>query len=213
MAVVDIVASDGDKFSLILPDFEDLTASNLHKLLSNGLIDELRVGLHQAGSLEDFVNAIDGTSVVSFTTPELYSRSFAPLDDDAMHREVIELKRPWTAWKWKSSVPPLPRPRQFPINQLVFVGCSAAMTPPASTRGDSVLSWSELLIPENFGGLAECSLLSLPLGDYFLSAAEGIARLPNFLSHLARRVPWNTDLVVGPALMGMLRRLALKVSA
>lgn len=213
MTVVDIIAADGNKFSLTLPDLEDLTVSNLHRLLSNGLIDELHVGLHQAGSLGDFVNAIDGTSVTKFTTPELYSRSFAPLGDspEAVRREIINFKRPWTAWK--CSVPPLPRPRQFPISQLVFVAWPADMTPPTSTRGDSVLSWSKLLIPKNFDGISETSLLSLPLSDWFLSAGQGIKNLPTFLSHLAKPVPESFDLLLGPVVLGMLRRLALKVSA
>ena len=58
----------------------------------------------------------------------------------------------------------------------------------------------------------EAMLLSLPMCDYFLSADQGVKRLPKFISHLARPGLHGTGLEVGNAVVGMLRRMALKVS-
>jgi hypothetical protein len=58
----------------------------------------------------------------------------------------------------------------------------------------------------------EAMLLSLPMSDYFFSAAQGVKKLPTFVSHLARPGLHGTELEVGNAVQGMLRRLALKVS-
>lgn len=58
----------------------------------------------------------------------------------------------------------------------------------------------------------EVMLLSLPMSDYFLSEAQGIKRLPGFASHLAHPGLHGTSLESGNAVLGMLRRLALKVN-
>jgi hypothetical protein len=218
MEVVEIIASSGDAFSLVLPDLGDLTAADLRKLLSNGLVHELRLGEHPVGDLEEFLDAIDGTSVKSFNVPELYLRSFAPVDlGRVRNREEYErfqsMYRPW-----ESPVPSLPHPKQFPITQLVFVQWPAARTPPDCLRRrteDLVMPWSEALTSESQtqGRMDyEVMLLSLPMSDYFLSTAQGLRRLPTFVSHLARPGLHGTGLEVGNAVHGMLRRLALMVS-
>jgi hypothetical protein len=216
LEVIKVVAGSGDAFSLALPDLEHLTAANLHRLLSNGLVHELRLGKHQVGDLQQFLDIIDGTSVTSFNVPELYARSFAPVDlGQVRNREEYDrfgsMYRPW-----ESPVPVLPRPKQFPITQLVFVQWPAARTPPDCLRrrvDDFVMPWSEALTTETEGRMDfEAMLLSLPMSDYFLSAAQGIKRLPTFVSHLARPGLHGTGLEVGNAVQGMLRRLALEVS-
>jgi hypothetical protein len=55
-------------------------------------------------------------------------------------------------------------------------------------------------------------LLSLPMSDYFLSAAQVIKRLPKFLSHLARPISRDSGFTLGSLLLGLLYSLALKVS-
>ena len=121
LAVVEDVASSGDVFSLALPDLEDLTATGLRRLLSNGLVHELRLGEHNIGDLGQFLDIIDGTSITSFNAPELYPRSFAPVDlGEVRTRQEYEQFR--SRYKpWESPVSSLPRPKQFPITQLVFV--------------------------------------------------------------------------------------------
>jgi hypothetical protein len=216
LEVIEIVASSGDAFSLTLPDLEDLTAANLHRLLPSGLVHELRLGNHQIGDLQQFLDIIDGTSVASFNIPELYPRSFAPVHlGQVRNREEYDrfgsIYRPW-----ESPVPALPRPKQFSITQLVFVQWPAARTPPDCLRRrteDFVMPWPKALTTETEGRMDfEAMLLSLPMSDYFLSAAQGIKRLPTFVSHLARPGLHGTGLEVGNAVQGMLRRLALKVS-
>jgi hypothetical protein len=216
LEVIEIVAGSGDAFSLVLPDLEDLTAANFRKLLSSDLIHELRLGEHQIGDLQQFLDMIDGTSVTSFNVPELYPRSFAPVDlGQVRTREEYDkfgsMYRPW-----ESPVPPIPRQKQFPITQLVFVQWPAARTPPDCLRRrteDFVMPWSKALTTETEGRMDfEAMLLSLPMSDYFFSAAQGVKKLPTFVSHLARPGLHGTELEVGNAVQGMLRRLALKVS-
>ena len=55
-------------------------------------------------------------------------------------------------------------------------------------------------------------LLSLPMGDYFLTAIEAIKTLPRFLSHMTRANARGTGQEAGRTVLGMLGRLALKVS-
>jgi hypothetical protein len=133
LAIIEIVAASGDMFSLTLPDLEDLTATNLRRVLSSGLVHELRLRKHQVGGLEQFLNAIDGTSVAKFNVPELYPRSFAPVDlgrvSSQWEYEQFGAFRPW-----KSPSPSLPRPKQFPITQLVFAQSPASRTPPTQSR-------------------------------------------------------------------------------
>lgn len=216
LEVIEIVANSGDAFSLVLPDLEGLAAADLRELLSSGLICELRLGERKLGDLRQFLDIIDGTSVTSFNVPELYARSFAPFDlGQVRNRE--EYDRFGSMYKpWESPVPSLPRPKQFPITQLVFVQWPAARTPPDCLRrrfDDFVMPWSEALTTETEGRMdSEAMLLSLPMSDYFLSAAQGIKRLPTFVSHLARPGLHGTGLEVGNAVQWMLRRLALKAS-
>lgn len=73
------------------------------------------------------------------------------------------------------------------------------------------MPWTEVLISENETDF-EATLLSLPMSNYFPSAAQGIKRLPKFVSHLAHPGLHGTSLENGNAVMGMLRRLALRVS-
>lgn len=121
LETIEVAAGCGDAFSLVLPDLEDLTAANLRRLLSNGLIHELRLGRHQIGDLQQFLDIIDRTSITSFNVHELYPRSFAPVDlGEVRTRQGYEQFR--SRYKpWESPVSSLPRPKQFPITQLVFV--------------------------------------------------------------------------------------------
>jgi hypothetical protein len=174
LAILDIKAKCGNRFSLKMPDLEDFSATKLRMLLSSGLIHELHVGSHQIGSLEDFIKAIDGTSITHFTVPELYSRNFAPVG-----RHHYRFTRFDEAWVSPLSL--LPIPQQFLITQLVFVRWPAA----APIHGDSVVPWSQVLTPENLNMFQNQVLLTLPLDDCFLTAVQGIATLPSFLSRLA----------------------------
>jgi hypothetical protein len=203
LAIIDIRARCGKRFGLTLPDLEDFSTTKLSRLLSSGLVRELHVGSHQIGSLEDCIKAIDGTSVTRFTVPELYSRSFAPLELPT-GRNRYRMMRYDEAWV--SPLPSLPTPQQFPITQLVFVQWPAHSTAPASIRGDFVPPWSKALISENLD-MREKVLLSLPLSDCFLTAAQGIAKLPTFISHLACSLDFESHVV-----LGMLQRLSLQVS-
>jgi hypothetical protein len=126
LAITETVAGAGHGFCLLLPNLEDLTASNFRKLLSSGFIRELDVGKHQVGDLGQFLHAIDGTSVTSFNVPELYSRGFARVNTRfaSALEEAIEFR--YGCGPWISPVPPLPRPKQFPVTQLAFVQCSTA---------------------------------------------------------------------------------------
>lgn len=192
LAVIETVAGSEHGFCLFLPNLEDLTASNFRKLLSSGFIRELRVGKHQVGDLGQFLHSINGTSVTSFNEPELYSRSFARVKTRfaSALEEAMEFR--YGCGPWISPVPPLPRPKQFPITQLVFAQCSAARFKPASERQDQVPPWSDVFVVEtleNAGRRGHPMLLSLPMSDYFLSAAQVIERLPKFLSHLVRPLP------------------------
>lgn len=214
LAIAETVGSGEHGFSLSLPNLEDLTASNFRRLLSNGLIRELRVGKHQMGDLGQFLHAIDETCVTDFNTPELYSRSFARVNTrfaSAME-EAIEFR--YGCGPWISPVPSLPRPKQFPITQLAFVQCSAAKFKPASERQDQVPPWSEVLTAEkleNAGRRGAPMLLALPMSDYFLSVPQVIKRLPKFLSHLVRPVPHESSHTLSCVIMGLLYSLALKV--
>jgi hypothetical protein len=137
-----------------MPDLEDFSATKLSRLFSSGLIHELHIGSHQIGSLEYFIKAIDGTSITHFTVPELYSRSFAPIE-----RNRYRFLRFDEAWV--SPLPSLPTPQQFPITQLVFVRWPA----PAPIHDDPAVLWSEVLVPENLNMFQNQVLLTLPLGD------------------------------------------------
>lgn len=142
MAILDIKAKCGNRFSLEMPDLEDFSATELRMLLSSGLIHELHVGSHQIGSLEDSIKAIDGTSITThFTVPELYSRNFAPV---GRHRYRFTRSTRFDE-AWVSPLSLLPIPQQFPITQLVFVRWPA----PAPIHGDSVVPWSQVLTLEN----------------------------------------------------------------
>ena len=88
LAVTDTITGGKEGFNLFLPDLEDLTASNLRRLMSNSLIHGLRVGEHNIGDLGQFLTVIDGTNVTSFNIPDLYSRGFAQLDDTTTHEEA-----------------------------------------------------------------------------------------------------------------------------
>jgi hypothetical protein len=204
LAIINIRAECGKRFSLNLPDLEDFSATKLSRLLSSGLVHELHVGSHHIGSLEDFVEAIDGTSVTRFTVPELYSRSFAPIEGPTARNRYKRIRFDLDNESWDSPLPSLPNPQQFPIVQLVFVRWPSQ----ASIRGDSVVPWSQNLIPENLDVRKQKNLFSLPLSDNFLTAARGIARLPTFLSHLA-----HSDMLEGLVVLGMLQRLSLRVSS
>jgi hypothetical protein len=211
LAITEVVSGGEDGFSLLLPDLEDLTASNLRELLSNSLIHELRVGKHQVGDLRQFLDAIDGTSVTSFNEPELYSRSFARLPHPATpEEEAMEYR--YGCGPWISPVPSLPRPKQFPITQLVFVQYPASKLVRASERQDRVPPWSEALTAKKVGRRGDPVLLSFPMSDYFLSAAQVVKQLPKFLSELARPIPHDSGQGLGSVILGLLRSLALKVS-
>lgn len=203
LSIVEVVAKGGHAFSLALPDLEDLIFTGLNRLLSSGLVCELRVGKHRIGDLGQFVAAIDGTSVMSFNVPDLYSRGLARVDYPS-----IRMRKPW-----ESPVPPLPRPKQFPITQLLFVQWPAARMPPTRMHSDWIPPWSEMLTAtaQSIQDM-EVTFLSLPMSDYFLSVVECIRRLPIFLSHLAISGFHGTDLQLGLAILGMIRRLSLKVS-
>jgi len=214
LAITETVAGAGHGFCLLLPNLEDMTASNFRKLLSSGFIRELDVGKHQVGDLGQFLHAIDGTSVTGFNVQELYSRSFARVNTrfaSAME-EAMEFR--YGCGPWISPVPSLPRPKQFPVTQLAFVQCSTARFKPASERQDQIAPWSEVLTIENLeeGRRGAPMLLSLPMSDYFLSAAQVIKRLPKFLSHLARPIPHDSGFTLGSLILGLLYSLALKVS-
>jgi len=211
LAITELVSGGEGGFSLLLPDLEDLTASNLRELLSNSLIRELRVGKHQVGDLRQFLDAIDGTSVTSFNEPGLYSRSFARLPHPAtLEEEAMEFR--YGCGPWISPVPSLPRPKQFPVTQLVFVQYPASKLVRASERQERVPLWSEVLTAKKVGRRGDPVLLSLPMSDYFLSAAQVIKRLPKFLSELARPIPHDSGQGLGSVILGLLRGLALKVS-
>jgi hypothetical protein len=208
LAITELVSGGEDGFSLLLPDLEDLTASNLRELLSNSLIRELRVGKHQVGNLGQFLDAIDGTSVTNFNEPELYSRSFARVPHSITAKEeAMEFR--YGCGPWISPVPSLPRPKQFPITQLVFVQYPAAKFVRASERQDRVPPWSEVLTAGKDGRRGDPVLLSLPMSDYFLSPAQVVKQLPKLLSELARPIPRDYVQGLGSVILGLLRSLAL----
>jgi hypothetical protein len=215
LEIVEVVANSRHAFILALSDLEDLTATNLCTLLSSGLIPGMCLGKHQVGDLKRLLNAIDATGVARFNVPELYPRSFAPIDLDRI-RSRQEFEQFGMFRPWKSPVPSLPRPKHFPITQLVFAQISASRTPPAKLRRtlkDWVVTWSEALnFKERDQWEPDFLLLSLPMSDYFLSAADSIKTLPRVLSHMIRSNENGNGLEAGGAVLGMLRRLALKVS-
>lgn len=57
LETVKIAAGSRDAFSLAIPGLEDLTADNLCRLLSNGLIHGMRLGQHQTGISSNFLTS------------------------------------------------------------------------------------------------------------------------------------------------------------
>ncbi|KAM0715451.1 hypothetical protein Q7P37_008949 [Cladosporium fusiforme] len=196
--VLEIVASMSTrKISLVLPDLDDFSTKNLRHLLSTGNVIELRIGKHQMGSLGNIIKDIGGTSVARLITPEMYSRRIKDIANIRKPHQSQSstrgrrLPRPPLAAgirceSFSYSLGSLPRPKQFPIVQLLH-----AMSP-------GVLSTASVV-----------SLLSLPMGEWFLSATEGVRVLSEFLNTFTT-TSCSLSFDVGREVIGALERLSLK---
>lgn len=171
LAIVQTASSSGSTFSLTLPDLKDLTVVGLRRLLSIRYIHELNIGDHQIGDLSEIIHCIDGTSVTSFTTPDMYSRRFFKQRD--VHDDITFSERGGICAKpWSSPVSTLPRPRQCCVTQMVYVNCRGhvAGNPEMHSEMDA-LPWSAI-IDEEFDGNSETALFTLPLADAFWSPSS-----------------------------------------
>lgn len=204
-----VAAVSSSKVNLVLPDLETFGIEDLRKLLANNCIAELRIGKHQIDDLSDILSAIDGTSVTRLIIPEMYSRRFVKLGD---FREDI---RPVPGGglyckQWKSPLTRLPRPKQFPIVQMLHI-ISSDEESAASVHHSP---WSRLINQEdprshNTG----VRLVSLPMSEYLLSATNGVRALSGFLNGFTARFPSLISFEVGRDIMSTMERLSLRVSA
>ena len=117
-----LLAKDtSSNISLSLPDLEhSLTSEDIRTLLrENRWITELHVGQSKTAELEAILEGINGSRVERFSSPEMYSRSFFNATPEWLQGYEVRDGRMQTK-PWQFPVPPLRRPEQFPVVQLVI---------------------------------------------------------------------------------------------
>lgn len=189
----------------------DLTADGLRKLLSSHCIHELHIGDHRVGNLSEIIHSIDGTSVGSFTTSEMFSRRFFKQRD--VHDDLTVGERGGlSALPWSSPVPTLPRPRQCCVTQMVYVNRPGHVADSSETQSEiEARPWSAI-IDEEFVVDRDTALFTLPLADLFLSATKVVEKLPMFLTQLSGYEAIGSPLNAGRVMMNTTQRQSLRVS-
>lgn len=191
----------------MLPDLEDFTVEDLRELLATDCISELTVGKNGIGNLSDILNVIDGASVTRLVTPEMFSRRFIQIGDP---HDIQSIRGAGIRCKpWSSPLSRLPRPKKFPIIQLLHV-----LSPGTISAAGAISSpWSRMMSKQGLTGReVDISLLSLPMSEYLVSATNAMRFLSRFLNAFAPEIPSSMSLEIGRTLSNLMERFSLQVS-
>lgn len=158
-------------------------------------------------NLSDILNAIDGTSITRLVTPEMFSRRFIQIGDP---RDMQSICGAGIRCKpWSSPLSRLPRPKQFPIVQLLHVLSTGTI----SAAGAISSAWSRMMSKQGLTGReVDISLPSLPMSEYLLSAPNAVRFLSRFLNAFTPEFPSSVSLEIGCGLSNLMERFSLQVS-
>lgn len=198
-----LLAKDASsRIKLSLPDLENsLTAEDMRTLLRESeRISELRIGQHRIAKLQDAVDAISGSRVDRFTSSEMYLRGFFKATQEWLHDyRYASDGRGLRPKLWQPPLPELPRAEQCPIVQLVLAVGPVGKYHTRLPTDDGV-PWSSVLTAQTLDSMERPdTLVSLPLGDAFLSPADAVAKLPAFFSRLVLLAPMAVSFEIGRA--------------